>query len=257
MKKPIRLTLAGAAISLALGCAPISVSHYQTAKPIGQGNVQIGGGVHIPAAGDYGLDRDQNKGDGVKFHHGESLLLTNVDGEIHYGLTNRAEVSLKLFFTGAEAGGRYTFLDTPQLKSSFGAYAMYYTGNVEVTGGTPPNDFRDTEDIRGTRLDFPLTVSAHFGDHFAVYGGPTLSRFDATAQYSEKQNGVTTRFHRSGDFWLPGGFVGLCIGKTVQLSPGVMFYAENNVYPIPQVGGNRFYAFPFVGLSFVTDHAAP
>ena len=190
----------------------------------------------------------------MQYHHGESLFFTNFDAEAHYGLTNEAEVMGKIYISGAQVGGRYTFLNTPTLKAAVGGYAGYYNGGVTSSSGTAGNQSSDKLLINGLYFDFPLTVSAHASEWFAVYGGPVVTRFDANAKHTVTDSGGTVTSSNTTDahYFAPGGFLGLCIGRTVQLSPGVTFYLENDTYPIPAAGGNRIFAYPFIGLTFAT-----
>lgn len=244
-----------AVLLLAGGCAPISVSHYQSARPIGQGNHQFGGGVHIPKDGGQGTDVENQDGDPVLTHHGASLLVNNLDFEYHYGLTDRAEVHVQVFPVGIEAGARYSYLDTPRVKGSIDLSVGTFSGGYETTSedDTGTQTYKYENDISGTYVDMPVVFSAHFGERFAVYGGPRVTRFDTIRRVKETDNGVVIdKFERSAGFFQAGAVIGLCIGKTVQLSPGVAFYFEPREYPIGQFDGSGIWAYPFIGLTFTS-----
>lgn len=236
-------------------CAPISVSHYQGARPIGQGNHQFGGGFHIPKDGGQGTDVENDDGDRVETHHGASLFVNNLDFEYHYGLTDRAEIHAQLFAVGAEIGGRYSYLDTPSIKGSVdvsvGAFSGGYETSSENEAGTETNTYEN--DISGTYVDVPMIFSAHLGPRFAIYGGPRVTRFDSVRKVKETENDVVTEeFQRKAGYFQPGAIIGLCIGNTVQFSPGVAFYYEPREYPIEQFGGSGIWAYPFIGLTFTS-----
>ena len=243
-----------AVASGAVGCAPVSVSHYQSARPIGKGNSQFGAGLSFQKNGAHGTDRDHADGDPVLEHHGTTLPF---DMEYHYGLTERTEVNGQLYFTGAKLGVRHTWLDTPHFKGAIEVAGGGFSGGATVSSGEGADAYKADTRVSGTYVDIPLTFSVHAGDRFAVYGGPLITRFDALTKFKEKDNGmVTDQYSRRVGVFQPGAFLGLCIGQTVQLSPGMTFYLENTEYPIEtiSVGGGKtaFFAYPWLGLTYAT-----
>ncbi len=240
---------------LAAACAPISVSHYQTAKPLGKGNVQGGGGIHIQKSGAYGLDRENEDGDRVVDHHAFTFL--PIDLELHYGIADRTEVLGKLFPAGWKVGARHTLVNRPEFKTALEVSVGRFRDGGDYSIGDPPT-VEGSYTVAGTVVDLPFTISLHANDYLAIYGGPVLTLFSGVADFEERDpdtDEVTDSFTRRGSFWQAGGFIGLNLGRRIQLSPGLTFYLESTEYPVKQFGGDGVFAYPFLGLTVATDRS--
>lgn len=191
----------------AAGCAPVSVSHYQSARPIGKGNSQFGAGLSFQKDGAHGTDRNRADGDPVLEHHATTMPF---DMEYHYGLTDRTEINAQLYFTGGKLGVRHTWLDTPTFKAAIEVAGGAFAGGAKVTTGNGVDERKADTQVSGTYVDIPLTFSVHAGDRFAVYGGPLVTRFDAITRFKEKDNGtVVDEYSRRVGVFQPGAFLGL------------------------------------------------
>src|SRR5688500_10335085 len=126
--------------ALLCACTPLSVSHYRTAEPLGEGTQRVEAGLHIPKSGDTGTDEDQQNGN-VDVDHAPLLFVNNLELGWRYGITAKTEIEALLFFPGAKAGIRHTFHDGERWKAAIGAAAGIF-------GGSKPDG-----DSAGTWLD--------------------------------------------------------------------------------------------------------
>jgi len=221
------------ALPACLACAPLSVSHYRTAEPLGEGEHRLAAGVHVPKNSDTGTDRDQRHGS-VDVDHAPILLVNNVELEWRYGLTSRTELEALVFFPGAKLGLRHTFLDGEQWKGALGASAG-------VFGGSKPDG-----DAAGTWFDFPLTFSWHRDESLAALLGLTATRINVT-RWARPESG--SRYERSNHMWQLGGFAGFSFGKDWKILPGVTVYLEPKEYPIHDFPAGAVYVYPWIGFA--------
>lgn len=223
-----------AAVALALcACTPLSVSHYRTAEPLGEGKQRVEVGLHIPKSGDTGTDEDQQNGN-VDVDHAPLLFVNNIELAWRYGLGPKTELEALVFFPGGKVGLRHTFLEGERWKGAVGASAG-------VFGGSKPDG-----DAAGTWFDFPLTFSWHRDESLAALLGVTATRVNATRWAKERGR---PHYERNVHMWQLGGFAGFSFGKDVRVLPGFTFYLEPHEYPISDFPAGAVYAYPWVGVS--------
>lgn len=231
------------------GCiAPISVSHYQSAEPVGQGNFQASGGLHIVGKdGRYGLDRDQSDGAPVSTHMRGAILLP--DMQVAYGVTDRLDLHAQAFPYGGELGGRMVVVDTPNLKIAAGGAFGAWTGSRNKKSEDETVETRRT--YGGYYADLPLTVSVIPVEAVSVNFGPVLTWVQARKAFTRLDNGtVTSSYVARHKAWELGFFTGLGIGNdSVRVSPGVTFYLESTKHPIENFAGDSWFAMPWLGVT--------
>ncbi len=254
----VRLLIAA---QLLCGCTTVSVSRYQTAKPIPKGESQLIGGVSMPKSAGHGIDRgtgapgtvptEPAAGDPVRVHHG---ILNAADATWNYGLTNRIQTSVQLQLWGLKTGVRATLLDTRLLKMAVGAYGGATWGfynKVDPDGGSQGGRLETAGTAAAQYFDFPLTVSVHANDRVAVLFGATATRVSAWGRLTDRDHDteqVSDPYSRSATFWQPGGFFGFAIGSRVQVVPGIAWFREPIRHPVRNWRGGSLFAYPYVGF---------
>ncbi len=258
MSVPMRVLSLSTAAFLLGGCiAPISVSHYETAEPVGRGNFQVSGGMHaVGKDGRYGLDAPQTDGSPVTTHMRGAVLLP--DAQLTYGVTNRADLHVQAFPYGGEIGARVVLVDAPKVKVAAGGAFGGFTGSrnskfTDDTNGDGINDYvaETRRNYSGYYADVPLTISLIPTDAIAFNAGPVLTWVEAEKVFAHTEQGLLTQSytvrHRA---WELGFFAGASVGSpVVRVSPGVTFYLEHSDYPIENFSGDGWYAMPWIGLT--------
>ena len=233
-------------LGLAAACSPVSVSHYGTAKALGAGNYRLGGGFMVPRDGGSGFNRDQTPGDGVTTHHAVSLLVDNFDAWAALGVTPTTDVSLKVWIFGGTLGVKQALLDTNPLKIAIGGYFTEWASDDSTKENGVVTRHRSGQ---GTVLELPLTVSIHPTEHFAIYGGPSISRWDTRLHHYSKVSSGIDVYSVKGTRFYEGGFAGLCFGDEIQFNIGTTFMRESRTYPEKDFGGDAWFAYPYVNLT--------
>lgn len=232
---------------LGSACAPVSVSHYQSAKPLPQGDLAVGGGFHFPRDGAQGTDEDNADGDEITAHNAVPILLNSVDFEAHFSPVKNFQVGGQVFPTGAELSARYVLLDAEPVFGAAGVAAGLFYGS----GNEPLRDNPVHNRWRGQYVEVPVTFSWYPLKWLGVYGGPLASYWHVTRDTVERDkdtNQVLSSFHRDVTFAQVGGFLGVTLGTVVQFSAGVTFYAEDNEYPIDNFVSGPVFAYPWFGV---------
>jgi hypothetical protein len=249
----MRLAAWGCASLLLSGCLPISTSHFQTAAPLDQGEVQVGIGTDLMAKDQrYGLDSNRADGAGVE-HHFSGVLIPSA--EAHYGLLHGLQIGGKVYTIGGELDARATLLDTQVLKVAIGGDVGGFVGNQLSDHSEGGIERKTSRDFNGNYEDLIGTASIHFGDGFAVFGGPLLTRIYAHKHLVHTEGGVVTQNYTiSGTANEAGAFAGIAIGDEVQFCPGITIYQESTTYPLTKWGGDGLFAFPWVGITVRPRH---
>lgn len=227
--------------SLAAGCTPLSVSHYQTGDVLPRGEDRVTAGFQIAKDGDVGTDRNRSAGHPVDVDHAAILVVDNLEVEYRRGVGARTELVGQAWFPGAKVGARMNLYDAKYVKVSAGAFAGVFAG-AKIGSSTT-----------GSFYDFPLTVSWHRDEWLAVLGGVTATRINVNRWVRPEFGG---RYTRRAHLWQAAGFAGFSLraGKTSRLRvyPGVTWYLEPGEYPISDFEAGAIYSYPWVGLSFDT-----
>jgi len=232
-------------------CSTVNVARHRTAAPMGTGNSSISAGVQIPKEAGHGIDRDESDGARVTQHHAP-MALSLVDLGWDYGLSDRVDFESRFFLTGAKAGLRWTFLNGAFLKGAAGAGVGAFTGRYQQSYDATHHA---AGRVSGGYADLAATFSVHPRSDLAVFFGPVLTRFEVGASlrdYAESGNTatpITPVYRRRAGTWEPGAFLGVRIGKRLQITPGVTAYLEPTEHPFESFRNRRVFAYPFIAFS--------
>lgn len=243
--------VAGLAIVLSTGCSTVNVARHRTAAPMGTGNKSLSVGMQIPKEAGHGIDRDDGDGARVSQHHAP-IFLSLLDLGWDYGLNDRVDFEGRLFATGAKAGLRWTFLNGSITKGAIGGGVGAFSGDYEQSYDPTHHS---AGRISAAYADFAATFSLHPRADLAVFFGPLLTRFEVFASLRDyEETGATETpisrvYRRHSGTWEPGFFLGVRIGKRIQISPGITAYLEPTEYPFEGFKNRRVFAYPFIALS--------
>lgn len=193
MKNTRLLTLLFLALSALMMSSCASVSTMQTAGTVPEGEVRWA----IATTGTGGNGDTKPSAD------------PNFEAAVRYGVSENADIGLKINFLGAQIGAKYQFL-RGDFDLSMGLEAGYQW--VRSSG---------TEDPSSHVLEFqlPILMEYHFNPYVGLAFGPKFMGVYVVETDTRE------------DIWQNSGFyVGLMIGLPLRLTEGIWFQPEFNIY---------------------------